>query len=630
MDPRHVLEAVLLLWDDLPFLLGMDAWRELYRRLVPLLDALHVAGEDERGLVAADVVGAFTAHPEARRRLRQAVEHIRTERSATSSAPQTSPAWEWLLATLEDLVRPATATRYTDVLAPRRVQRGKRGTVNVALTAGPEATSRESRALDVKTGRSIEVTLHTLTPGITVTSAARRRLRIPRSGDTPPVAFFFKGTQLGPQLLSVEFHQQGRLAGRVRLPVEVIREIPPDDETHDVAGPVFAARHIAQPFDLEVLIELERQDGRDALSYTLSSPSRIMPFHHTPFPGPELPASAEEYRAALRAKLENLESLLDIDGRPLLLSEIPGKLEALGRNLYRELFSGEMRGAYRSFRKLVQTIQITSADPWLPWEIVKPYDDTDSDPARRIDDNFLGCRFAVTRWLAGRRVPADEVRVERLACIEAGSTETARHLLYAEAEHELLAGLAVAHGLQDTSPSMTDGKRLRQLLAEGGTQLLHFVTHGEDHAVLPGEAGLLLADGSMFRASDLEGPLATRISEDRPLVFLNACRAGQRGSSLAGPDGWVERWVNVCGCGALIAPLWSVDDEIAFETAKAFYETLEQGGTFGEAARAARLRGRELEPASPTWMAYAVYAHPNGRLVFENAHPGDAGELRSP
>ncbi|HEX6904688.1 MAG TPA: CHAT domain-containing protein [Thermoanaerobaculia bacterium] len=624
MDPRHVLEAVLVLWDDLPFILGMDAWRDLYGRLVPLLDKLKADDEDERSLAAADVIGAFAAYPEARRRLNKAVEHIRIERSATGPAPQPSPAWERLLATLEDLVRPATVTRYTDVLAPRRVQRGKRATVNVALTAGPEVSSRESRALEVKTGRSVEVTLRALTPGLTVTSAARRRLRVLRTGDTPPVAFFFKGTELGAQLLAVEFHQQGRLAGRVRLPVEVIREIPADDETHDVAGPVFAARPVAQPADLEVRIELERREGRDALKYTLSSPSRIAPFHDTRFQGPELPGSAEAYRAALRTKIENLELLKDIDGRPLLLAEIPGKLEGIGRDLYRELFAGEMLGAYRGFRKLAQTIQITSSDPWIPWEILKPYDDSDPDPARLIDDDFLGCRFAVTRWLAGRRVPADEVRVERLACIEAGSADEDQRLAYAGTERDLLAGLAVAHGLQDASLSIPDRARLLRLLTDGRAQLLHFVTHGEDHAVLPAEAGLLLADGSMFCANDLHGPLATRISEDRPLVFLNACRAGQRGLSLTGPDGWVERWVSLCGCGALVAPLWAVDDEMAFETAKAFYETLEQGGTFGEAARAARLRGRDLEEASPTWMAYVVYAHPNGRMVFETGGaPGD-------
>jgi len=43
----------------------------------------------------------------------------------------------------------------------------------------------------------------------------------------------------------------------------------------------------------------------------------------------------------------------------------------------------------------------------------------------------------------------------------------------------------------------------------------------------------------------------------------------------------------------------------------AFYEALEQGATFGAATLAARAA---LPRDSPARLAYAVYAHPNGRL----------------
>jgi hypothetical protein len=35
-----------------------------------------------------------------------------------------------------------------------------------------------------------------------------------------------------------------------------------------------------------------------------------------------------------------------------------------------------------------------------------------------------------------------------------------------------------------------------------------------------------------------------------------------------------------------------------------------------EAAWSARKQVRDLKPADPTWLAYAIYAQPNARVVF--------------
>lgn len=617
MNTKYVLEALLNIWDELPFLVGLEAWTGLYRQQIePFLQKLQeTQSEDERVLAGADLVLAFAGQPMARKRLAQAVEHIRTERSSNSSFRE-APPWERLLAMFESLVHPRTATRYTDILAPRRVQRGKRATVTVALTTGPEATSRASQALDVKTGRSIEISLRTLSSGLEIVSTPLRRLWIRPGGDSPPAAFVIKAVSLGRQTLAIDFHQQGQHAGHLELPVEVIREVPADEDVHDVAGPAFGERYIPQPVDLEIVITLDRRDGGMAVKYLLHSPSRIAPFHQQSLPGPSILADPEQYRAGLMGRLENLQQRRDAEGHPLFLSEIPDKLAGLGRDLYRELFAGEMQTAYRKFRDVVRTIQINTAEPWMPWEILRPYDDSDPDPARRVDDDFLCCRFQVTRWLSGPKIPAGEVRAAQLACIQVGKAPNAAALPYAQAESQMIADLAVAHGLRDVSPTEPDRESLTNLLSEGGNQILHFVAHGDFVATQPDASSLLLVDGSRFRAEDLQGPLATRLSEDRPLVFFNACRLGQQGWSLAGLGGWAERWVRLCGCGAFVAPLWAVSDRWAFELAKAFYAHLEEGGTFGSAAQAARRKVRELAGESPTWMAYVIYGHPNGRLVF--------------
>ncbi len=616
MDPKYILEALLHLWDDFPFLLGMEAWSRLYREIEPLLRKLQEARtEGEKALAGADVVLAFADYPAAQQRLAQAVEHIRTERSSSSSPREALP-WERLLAAFDSLIHPQTATRYTDIHAPRRIQRGKRAPLTVALTVGPEAESRESEALTVKAGRSIDISLRSLSSGLEVVSAPLRRLWIRPGGDSPPAAFVFKGTALGRQVLSLDFHQKGRHVGHVELPVEVIREIPADEEIYNVAGPVFGERPVPQPVDLEITVSIERRDGGMRFYYELHSPNGIVPFNKKKVAGPEILVDVERYRAALMTRLEKLQERRGEENERLLKSEIPDKLAGLGRDLYRELFDGEMRTFYRRFRDPVKSIQIFTEDPWIPWEILQPYDDSDPDPARLVDDDFLCCRFQVTRWLAGSRVPAGEVCAAQLACVEVGKAPGLPALPYAGAERQILTDLAVAHGLRDASPALVGAERLKGLLSEGGNQILHFVAHGDFSAERPDASSLHFADGSFFRAGDLHGPLATRLSQDRPLVFLNSCRLGQQGWALTGLDGWARRWVRDAGCGAFVAPLWAVSDRLAFELAKAFYAALEAGETFGTAAQAARLRVREIAGDNPSWMAYAIYAHPHGRLVL--------------
>jgi CHAT domain-containing protein len=146
--------------------------------------------------------------------------------------------------------------------------------------------------------------------------------------------------------------------------------------------------------------------------------------------------------------------------------------------------------------------------------------------------------------------------------------------------------------------------------------LWHFAAHGNFRIQSPDESVLLLSEGYRFRPEDIHGSRQKRISEKRPLVFLNACRVGQQGWSLTRLGGWVAAWVDRCRCGAFVGPLWAVNDWLAFEFCRAFYDALRQGKTLGEATQAARRQVSELAPDDPTWLAYTVYGHPNARVIF--------------
>lgn len=81
---------------------------------------------------------------------------------------------------------------------------------------------------------------------------------------------------------------------------------------------------------------------------------------------------------------------------------------------------------------------------------------------------------------------------------------------------------------------------------------------------------------------------------------------------LTGVGGWAKVLVSDCGVGALLAPLWEINDDHAHEFAELFYEKLNgEGMTVAAATRRARLALRERHPNDPLWLAYSLYAHPN-------------------
>ena len=154
----------------------------------------------------------------------------------------------------------------------------------------------------------------------------------------------------------------------------------------------------------------------------------------------------------------------------------------------------------------------------------------------------------------------------------------------AQQERDDLQALAASVGLKAHVPAPADLQAVEELL-RGNTpiQLWHFACHGDFAPAAPGKSPLHLENGSRLTPDDLVGPAQTHLKRDRPLVFLNACRVGSGGLSLTGLGGWANVLVGDCGVGAVIAPLWSVNDALACEFARVFYEP---------AAHAARLYHR--------------------------------------
>lgn len=373
-------------------------------------------------------------------------------------------------------------------------------------------------------------------------------------------------------------------------------------------------RKTTPPPDLEMRVRTFPENGQTRISYTLHSPAGAASFFHREITGPTIQGNPKEYHSHLLQKLGNLTERLDVDRTQLLQTEIERKLVSLGRQLWRDLFPLELRQAYRDLRRSVKSWLLVSDEPWIPWELVKPFDDSRTDDL--IDDDFLALRFELTRWLVGDKIPAREIGVHRLAAIR-----TAENLPQSGEELRFLTDLAAQTGIETMPQAPGSADDLLKFLETGGVDALHFLGHGRFIAESPDDSPIPLPDGSLLRPGDFEGPLLTRIGQDRPLVVLNACWGAQQGWTLTRIGGWAARWVGVAGCGAFVAPLWPVRDQAALAFTRTFYGALVRGATLGQAGLEARQHLRKTRPGDPSALAYVVYGHPNARVVLGDDQP---------
>jgi hypothetical protein len=117
-----------------------------------------------------------------------------------------------------------------------------------------------------------------------------------------------------------------------------------------------------KPVDLEVHVDSQEKDGHLWLTYTLHSPSGIVPYHHLQIPTSVQAGKIEEFQR-LFVRLEKLGKGFDTGDERILNEEII-KLEGFGRYLYQKLFPAEIHEAYRDFRRVVHPPYSWSPQPW--------------------------------------------------------------------------------------------------------------------------------------------------------------------------------------------------------------------------------------------------------------------------
>lgn len=204
------------------------------------------------------------------------------------------------------------------------------------------------------------------------------------------------------------------------------------------------------------------------------------------------------------------------------------------------------------------TIQFTTDEPNLPWELMRP----SRKQGRRSEiQPPLALQHAVARWLrsyAGwmpNRLPQGRL------CTIAPRGRPGRKLTSAQTESQRLQQHYGAEPVAGTRDAVRALLESAPHAPDRPVAVLHFAGHGRFNAAAADLSAIELEDGelSVAEAGMQEVQLGAAC---RTLVVFNACEVGATGVALGQVGGWADALLRR-EFGGFIAPLWAVEDQDA-------------------------------------------------------------------
>ena len=441
-----------------------------------------------------------------------------------------------------------------------------------------------------------------------------RTITVHHDRDSDPAVFLLKAAELGKKRITIDFEHKGRPVGSVWFVAEVV-ETATSSAGVTIARsadgvPEFARFERNPPPPADVQLRVVKKSGENTLAFWLNSAHPDLPYSWDSVGEVEL--TSQDPMTFLAGLLEPLDDMvtrlsgdLSDDERTSAAEELNVLAEGLFEQLLPEPFRIEYFTRIQPLQQAgkIKSMLITSDEPWIPWELLKPYYYSVSEGKEYVAENFWALDFQLARWLAGRG-PAARVAVKDAALVlpDVGLPAVAQEQAYFDT-------LAAQRMIRLSGPSKTLDE-VKKLFLNGGYQLMHVATHGKFDTEDADASVLELSDENL-RPADLVASQLRGIRKSMPLVFLNACDGGRSDFSLTGLGGWAEKLFREANASAFVGALWEVHDELAVEFTKHFYNRLAAGDALGEAMRSARVHVRSIDNTNPTWLAYTLYGDPN-------------------
>jgi CHAT domain-containing protein len=451
---------------------------------------------------------------------------------------------------------------------------------------------------------SISVPLHS-TVDVIVQARQGFELVGPREGslvvtdekETMPLQFKFEATRAGVGVIRIYLFRQGQSLGSMELEAQVTADEAKVNPPVRVEQQLPSVQVLAP--DLTLIINEQRGPGERSMVFELRTREEIA--------GPKVRQQFGPVRLALDPQQYFREFFKDIDALPL--TETEAYLATNGSDLSEALFPEPLRNLLWSLRDRIQSVQVQSEEPWIPWELCRLQG---RENGRIKSGPFLCEAYQVTRWLP-QLTAKTALKLSKIALVVPQDSG----LKAAPRERNYMLSLNKAGRQVDLIPA-TKAEVVRAL-SSGEYDGWHFSCHGSLDPERPNLSWLGLEKKDTLMPVDLTGE-NENLGLAQPLVFLNACQAGQGTLALSGAGGWAERFLKAAwseeypsyGAAAFVGAYWSIDDISAHAFAVAFYDRIFSRMTIGEAVQKARLAVRGQD--DPTWLAYTVFAHPLAKV----------------
>ncbi len=430
--------------------------------------------------------------------------------------------------------------------------------------------------------------------------------------------------------IGVSYALNGVVIGYANRRVQAVTDMVQAHPTEP--PPVFAGMDLEdfmarEEADLTIIIKRGDDAGSGRLAFAACSPHFRIPVSEEP-PTSNLGTHPETFLEVTRERADSSISQRE------LFRALMGRGKDIADKLPETVVEALQKIASIKEGESASVLIITD-EPCVPWELAV----LDS-PLLKGDSGqspFLGAQVALGRWIlpSGRRPsprPSRHLRIRKEAVVT-GAYERVMDWNKLEGAEEEAKDLLEAWKDSGRKVDATMDDVLDCLDGTPAVDLLHFALHGQ-FDLSGSEEGLVLIDPSRdgsgpdnhkFLTSDIVRSCDFSKFGRAPFVFLNACQVGLGREMLGDYAGMTKAFLSA-GASAVVAPLWSIDDQDAHRLALEFYTNSWKGVPPAEILRQQRASFTEKnsnqgEPslAGSTNLAYQFFGHP--RFILERDNP---------
>jgi len=486
----------------------------------------------------------------------------------------------------------AVVSRDLDAHWPESIETDSILALLVSL-AVPGAEGANTVSLKATLGTRIDVVVRPL-QGLTLEGTNTGTLMVSDPQDAAPLMFRFKAGAAGNGSVRIYAYSGGYSIASMELHTIIFERGGTAREAQQASvSASIPAEPRAQP-DLSLLIT----EVGSEIGIRLQSATRE--FDGTAYPVVKLATSSREYFADFCRKIENLP--VDTDGQRAAAAR---KLGNWGVDMIEKVLPAELRATLWTVRDRIGSVQITSDEAWIPWEVCRLV--STNEAGSKVEGPFFAEAFDVTRWLHGA-APPRHFRFGEWALVVPKDSG----LPNAAAEESFIQSLASPD--RKVTQVAANFCELTAAMESEIYQAWHFCGHARAGEAGDADQAAIELDDRDSMTADLFSGTVENALRTGPFVFLNACQSARGGLTLTGVGGWVHRFIKPASsrfaAGAFLGSYWSVYDAAALAFTMALYKGLiHDGKAIGAAVRHAREAVRT--PQDPlTWLAYTVYADP--------------------